>query len=221
MTLPPIAANGRVAAPVVRPAEPRPADSNTAAARALAQAFAAAMPGRLAPRTAPRGNLESRSKPTGRDGLDDAPAEIVPGAQSLPPETPVVRRPTTPDSREPTPVVVPPAGLPSILASASPPAAGQVDATAFAELMTQLWSRETVGGAPEVRVRFGDEAWPATGARLVRLDDGSLQVHVEVGSRGDDADRSIAALRRRLSERGLAIGAIAIDEDAATGRGFD
>lgn len=95
-------------------------------------------------------------------------------------------------------------------AVAPPPAT--VDPSAFADLMNQLWLREQHKATKEVRVRFGDAAWPATGARLLRLDDGSLDIQVSIGRHAHGGD--LDALRRQLAERGLAVASIIVAEDS-------
>ena len=95
---------------------------------------------------------------------------------------------------------------------APPPVAAHVDPGAFADMLTRLWTREQGRTAREVRVSFGDEAWPATGARLLRLDDGSLQVTVSMGQRGGDVGGGLDALRERLTARGLNISDIAVED---------
>lgn len=95
---------------------------------------------------------------------------------------------------------------------APPPAAAHVDPGVFADMLTKLWTREQGRTAREVRVSFGDGAWPATGARLLRLDDGSLQVTVSLGQRGGDVGEGLEALRERLTARGLNIADIAYED---------
>lgn len=97
---------------------------------------------------------------------------------------------------------------------APPPASAHVDPGAFAEMLTHIWTREQGRTAREVRVSFGDAAWPATGARLMRLEDGSLQVTVSVGYRGADVG-NLDDLRDRMGLRGLNVADIAIDDGSA------
>lgn len=108
-----------------------------------------------------------------------------------------------------------PAGALSGAASvaAAPPPTSFVDPSAFAELLSNLWLREQGKSTREVRVNFGDSAWPATGARLVRLDDGSLQVAVLVGDRGAGDQGSGDALKERLQARGLMVADISFEAD--------
>jgi len=94
------------------------------------------------------------------------------------------------------------------------PAAAHVDPSVFADMLTNIWTREQNKTAREVRVSFGDEAWPATGATLLRLDDGSLRVTVSVGHRGADlGDAGLADLRDRMNARGLNVADIAVETD--------
>lgn len=96
---------------------------------------------------------------------------------------------------------------------APPPSSAHVDPGAFADMLTTIWTREQGRTAKEVRVSFGDAAWPATGARLVRLEDGSLKVTVSVGYRGADVG-SLDDLRDRMGLRGLSVADIVIEDDA-------
>lgn len=96
---------------------------------------------------------------------------------------------------------------------APPPSSAHVDPGAFADMLTTIWTREQGRTAKEVRVSFGDAAWPATGARLVRLEDGSLKVTVSVGYRGADVG-NLDDLRDRMGLRGLSVADIAIEDDA-------
>ena len=81
-----------------------------------------------------------------------------------------------------------------------------------AQVLADLWTRENGRGAKEIRVRFGEDAWPATGARLVRNAAGALHhVILVVCVLGDDAvdapcDRQLAArrdVRRQRDDCGL------------------
>lgn len=94
---------------------------------------------------------------------------------------------------------------------APPPVAAHVDPSVFADMLTRIWTREQGKTAREVRVQFGDDAWPATGARLLRLEDGTLQVTVSMGQRG--ADAGLEGLRERLEARGLHVSDIAVEDD--------
>lgn len=96
---------------------------------------------------------------------------------------------------------------------APPPGAAHVDPSAFADMLTRLWTREQGRTSREVRVSFGDEAWPATGARLLRLDDGSLQVTVSLGQRGADISGGLDGLRNRMAARGISIADIVVEDD--------
>lgn len=90
-----------------------------------------------------------------------------------------------------------------------------VDPSAFAQLMTQLWLREKSKGAKEVRVSFGEDAWPATGARLVRNAGGSLdiQLHVADGGAAFGGDR-LGGLQTQLANHGLAVAALQLETGA-------
>lgn len=88
--------------------------------------------------------------------------------------------------------------------------APHVDPAAFAQLLADLWTRENGKGSREISVRFGSDAWPATGARLVRNAAGTLDISLEVGG-GDPsyADR-LPGLARHLNDAGIAVGALAL-----------
>jgi hypothetical protein len=90
-----------------------------------------------------------------------------------------------------------------------------VDPAVFAQLMTTLWLRERGKGTKEVRVTFGDDAWPATGARLVRNAAGALdvQLHVADGGALYEGD-TLERLTQQLADRGLALGAVSLAEGA-------
>jgi len=103
-------------------------------------------------------------------------------------------------------------GAPAQVA-APPPPTSFVDPSAFADLLTSLWLREQGRTAREVRVSFGDSAWPATGARLIRQEDGSLRVAVTLGDRGAGDHRSTEALKERLHARGLPVADISFEAD--------
>jgi len=93
--------------------------------------------------------------------------------------------------------------------------APHVDPAVFAQLMGQLWLREKAKGAKEVRVTFGNDAWPATGARLVRNAAGSLDVELHVGDGGALYEgATLTGLGDALGERGLAIGSVRLVEGA-------
>jgi hypothetical protein len=92
--------------------------------------------------------------------------------------------------------------------------APQVDPSAFAQLLTQLWLRERGKGAKEVRVSFGADAWPATGARLVRNAGGALDVQLHVAAAGTFDGETLDGLRNQLAGQGLAIGALQMETGA-------
>ncbi|PZN92745.1 MAG: hypothetical protein DCF31_15015 [Alphaproteobacteria bacterium] len=96
------------------------------------------------------------------------------------------------------------------MAVAAPPPAA-VDPSAFADLVNQLWLREQQKTTRELRVRFGDGAWPATGARLLRHDDGSFGIEVSVGRHSQPGD--IDALYRTLLDRGLPVASVTVARD--------
>jgi hypothetical protein len=187
----------RGAEPVSQQAAPRPA-------RDIADRFAAAVRQGAAP-------LSKWSSPT------VAAVDLVPRTLPATPGGPVTaveatsRRlrldPEMPDLALAAGALAAPAGA---FAIAPPPAT--IDPSAFADLMNQLWLREQHKTTREVRVRFGDAAWPATGARLTRLDNGSLDIEVSIGrhARGGDID----VLRANLAARGLPVASVVIAEDS-------
>lgn len=98
------------------------------------------------------------------------------------------------------------AGIPVVIAAQVP--APQVDPSGFAQMLADLWTRENGRGSREVRVRFSNAAWPATGARLVQSADGLLDISVEIapGMTAPMIDR----LGHALAGRGLSIGRIVV-----------
>lgn len=94
----------------------------------------------------------------------------------------------------------------------APPPAAAVDPSAFADMMNQLWLREQNRTTRELKVRFGDAAWPATGASMLRLDDGSLSITVDIARHGNPGD--LDALRRQLESRGLAIADLSVSTES-------
>lgn len=83
----------------------------------------------------------------------------------------------------------------------------QVDPGAFAQMLADLWTRENGRGTKEVRVRFGADAWPATGALLVRNAAGTLDVSVGIAA---GAHASLDGLGAQLSQSGLDIGSLSV-----------
>lgn len=98
-------------------------------------------------------------------------------------------------------------------AHANPPAP-QVDPSAFAQMLADLWTRENGRGSKEVRVRFGDRAWPATGARLVRNAAGGVDVALFVGDGGQTYGDKLAGLGDALTQAGVDLGSLAIEDGA-------
>ncbi|PAX06990.1 hypothetical protein CKY28_13070 [Sphingomonas lenta] len=81
---------------------------------------------------------------------------------------------------------------------------------AFAQMLADLWTRENGKGSKEVTVRFGERAWPATGARLVRDAAGVLDVTLFVGGRGDGLG-DLSDLEAALAEAGVTLGALEVE----------
>lgn len=94
------------------------------------------------------------------------------------------------------------------------PAAPHIDPSAFAQMLADLWTRENGRGAKEVRVRFGDRAWPATGARLVRNAAGTLDVALLVGDGGRAYGDRLAGLEEALVQSGVELGSLGLENDA-------
>jgi hypothetical protein len=99
------------------------------------------------------------------------------------------------------------ADAPMIVPNAPSPS---VDPGAFAQLMSQLWAQAKQKGEREVRVRFGTNAWPATGATLVRNAAGSLDIALQLAA-GQHAD--LDALGTQLSGSGVAVGSLVSEAD--------
>lgn len=89
--------------------------------------------------------------------------------------------------------------------------AAHVDPGAFAQLLADLWTRENGKGAKEVTVTFGDRAWPATGARLVRNAAGTLDVALLLGDRAPPNDGTMRELEARLRDAGVALGSLSTE----------
>lgn len=104
-----------------------------------------------------------------------------------------------------------PAPPPPVTMPAMP--AAHVDPSAFAQAMADLWTRENGKGAKEVRVRFGDSAWPATGARLVRNADGVLDIALTTDPMNGAYDARLESLRGHLADAGLDVGALSVEAD--------
>lgn len=93
-------------------------------------------------------------------------------------------------------------------------AAPHVDPSAFAQMLADLWTRENGRGSKEVRVRFGDRSWPATGARLVRNAAGGLDVALLVGDGGRAYGDHLPGLEDALIDAGVQVGSVAIEQDS-------
>lgn len=109
-------------------------------------------------------------------------------------------------------------GLFGFAAHASPPPvampampAAHVDPGAFAQMLADLWTRENGKGTKEVTVSFGDRAWPATGARLVRNAAGTLDVALLLGDRAPPYDRTLRELEAQLQGAGIALGSLSTE----------
>ena len=89
----------------------------------------------------------------------------------------------------------------------------QVDPSAFAQMLADLWTRENGKGAKEVEVRFGDRAWPTTGARLVRNAAGMLDIALLVQGGAEQGDK-LPDLEAALTRSGVALGSLAVERDA-------
>jgi hypothetical protein len=87
---------------------------------------------------------------------------------------------------------------------ASPPI---VDAAAFASIIARLWELEMAKGSNAVHVHFGAAGWPATGARLVRAADGTVDItlHIDAGC-GDEIALARSQIQDAMAKRGIAVG---------------
>ncbi|MBM6575288.1 hypothetical protein KCP91_02815 [Microvirga sp. SRT01] len=105
--------------------------------------------------------------------------------------------------------------------TAAPPAplpmpqmpSAMIDPSGFAQMLADLWTRENGKGHKEVQVRFGDSAWPATGARLVRNAAGTLDVALLVDSAATGFGDRLPGLERHLADAGVAVGSLAMEAD--------
>jgi hypothetical protein len=89
--------------------------------------------------------------------------------------------------------------------------AAHVDPGAFAQMLADLWTRENGKGTKEVTVTFGDRAWPATGARLVRNAAGTLDVSLLLGDRAPPYDSTLRELEAQLQGAGIALGSLSTE----------
>jgi hypothetical protein len=89
-----------------------------------------------------------------------------------------------------------------------PAPAPHVDPSGFAQMLADLWTRENGRGDKHVQVKFGAQAWPATGAELVQSADGLLDVTVDLAAGGPRV--STDALTEGLAGAGLRIGRVAL-----------
>lgn len=101
------------------------------------------------------------------------------------------------------------ADAPMIVPNAPSPA---VDPGAFAQLMSQLWAQAKQKNEREIRVKFGTNAWPATGARMVRNTAGTLDIALHLG-RGGSAD--LSALAEGLEQSGVTVGSLQVEDEPA------
>lgn len=106
-----------------------------------------------------------------------------------------------------SPTIAPAPGM-AMLPVPSP----QVDPAGFAQMLADLWTRENGRGDREVRVRFGADAWPATGALLVQSADGVLDVTIDMAP--GCGSSSSTDLVDAFGAAGLAVGRVATREDA-------
>jgi hypothetical protein len=89
--------------------------------------------------------------------------------------------------------------------------AAHVDPGAFAQMLADLWTRENGKGTKEVTVTFGDRAWPASGARLVRNAAGTLDVALLLGDRAPPYDGTMRELEAQLRGAGVALGSLSTE----------
>lgn len=100
--------------------------------------------------------------------------------------------------------LVSPQQAPAQGAALLPAPSPHVDPSGFAQMLADLWTRENGRGDKRVQVRFGAEAWPATGALLVQSADGVLDVTVDMAP---GAPRSPTEdLTKAFADAGLAVG---------------
>ena len=104
------------------------------------------------------------------------------------------------------------ADAPMIVPNAPSPT---VDASGFAQLLGQLWAQAKQKTEREVRVKFGPNAWPATGARMVMNAAGTLDIALQM-DRGGPED--LSGLADSLARSNVQIGALSVDRDASIGR---
>jgi hypothetical protein len=89
----------------------------------------------------------------------------------------------------------------------------QTDPAAFAQLLSQLWAQAKQKNEREVRVKFGPDAWPATGARMVRNAAGALDIQLQLG--GGEEGTDLSGLADRLARSGVTLGSLSADAVSA------
>lgn len=208
----------RSAAPAHAP-EPAPAD-----VRAMKDAVAAARgrmgqageqpllrDGKAAPLKEKPGPLAQGDAPTAgpkqaANGRTPAAAAGRPGEEQAP--APLDRRQDRRDQLEGLALPGQP-GSPAALPLPLMPSP-QANPAAFAQMLADLWTRENGKGSKEVSVRFGRDAWPATGALLVRNAAGALDVTLYVGDRGRRYG-DLSDLKGALGEAGVTVGSLEME----------
>lgn len=108
--------------------------------------------------------------------------------------------------------MVSPSHTPVPTAATVPAPPPQADPAAFAQTLADLWTRENGRGDKQVRVRFGCDAWPATGALMVQSADGLLDVTIDMAP--GHLLASTDDLAGALGAAGLTVGRVAVTEDA-------
>jgi hypothetical protein len=221
-----------------RPAQPRHAPSRTpeptpADRNAMKEALEAArgrmgspQPNAQAPKAGPQGPqpregkglegkglatlLKGEAKPgkQGQEKLGEHVAQPQTRAQDEQPMSGIERRQERREQMEGFALPGQP-GAPAPLPMPAMPSP-QANPAAFAQMMADLWARENGKGTREVSVRFGNDAWPATGARLIRNAAGALDIVLEVGgARADTPD--LSTLADALDGAGVELGALTVE----------
>jgi len=81
-----------------------------------------------------------------------------------------------------------------------------VDPSGFAQMLADLWTRENGRGDRRVQVKFGADAWPATGAELVQSANGVLDVTVDLAPGGPALPST--ELKEAFAQAGLTVGQV-------------
>lgn len=208
----------RVTSPAQRTQRPQPSQSpaQPADARAMGEALANAR--RQMPPAQPRGQAQMPRQGAAamRDGTAGEMAAALTAAHAREEDAVLAQRfgqERDAGGEAGSGWMQAPAPLPTIPMPLMPNAAA--DPSGFAQMLADLWTRENGKGHREVQVRFGDGAWPATGARLVRNAAGTLDIALMVDNRARDYPDRLPSLQQHLADAGVALGQLRVEVEGA------